>query len=453
MFSINTATAKRSQPGRHIALALALATGAVVATGIVADPAQAQRKKKKKGKKQYSETFIAAYNPINEVLSAEGGDANTVKAQIPGLIAASVSADERFVAGNTAYSVGGKTQDQQMQFDGMKLMLASEKVDLEKLGQYNFIAFQLARALEQHNESRSYLQQAINYNFTSGNITPAMMRVEMSETYFREENFTAGLASLKAAIEEREASGQKVDESWYRRGLSVSFNNNIKPDVYNYLQGWIAAYPSTGNWRDAVNITRQTNEYGAQETLDIMRLGFRLDTLQDKIEYIDYIEAADPRRLPKEVKDVIDNGYATGRVTRNDIYVAESLQTASGRIAADRAELPAIEREANAGNADLRTLLAAGDVFMSYGQANKAEAFYSKALAKPGVNADLVNTRIGITQVDQGKLAEARTTFSKVQGARAPIAQLWTAYVDTKSAPAAAPSAPAIMTKPSAPAS
>lgn len=449
MFSINTATAKRSKPGRSIALALALATGAVVATGIVADPAQAQRKKKK-GKPQYSKEFIAVFNPINEAQKTEGADVNSLKAQIPGLIAAAVSPDERMVAGQTAYNLGIKASDQQLQFDGLKMMLASEKVELEKLGQFNFIAFQLARALEQHGESRNYLQQAINYNFTSGNVNPTMMQIELSETYFREENYAAGLASLKAAISEREASGQKVDEAWYRRGLGISFNNDIKPDVYDFLQGWIAAYPSQGNWRDAVNITRQTNEYGAAETLDIMRLGFRLDTLQDKIEFIDYIEAADPRRLPKEVKDVIDHGYATGRVTRNDIYVAESLQTASSRIAADRADLPAIEREANGGGADLRTLLAAGDVFLSYGQAGKAEGFYAKALAKPGVNADLVNTRLGITQVDQRKLAEATATFAKVQGARAPIAQLWTAYVETKSAPAAAPTAPAIMTQPAA---
>lgn len=447
MFSIKPATAKCSKPGRSIALALALATGAVVATGIVAEPAQAQRKKKKE-KKEYSETFIAAYNPINEALNAEGGDPNAVKAQIPGLFAASVSADERFVAGNTAYAVGGKTQDQQMQYDGMKMMLASEKVGLEQLGQYNFIAFQLARGLEKHTESRGYLQQAINYNFSSGNINPTVMRIEMSETFFREENFPAGLASLKTAIAEREASGQKVDETWYRRGLSVSFNNNIKPDVYDFLQGWIAAYPSPGNWRDAVNITRQTNEFGAAETLDIMRLGFRLDTLQDKIEFIDYIESADPRRLPKEVKDVIESGYAAGHVTRNDIFVAEALELASSRIAADRADLPSIEREANGAGADLRTLVAAGDVFLSYGQAGKAETFYAKALTKPGANADLVNTRLGITQSDQGKFAEAKATFAKVQGARAPIAQLWTAYVETKSAPAAAPTAPAILTQP-----
>jgi tetratricopeptide (TPR) repeat protein len=451
MFSTNSHTAKRFKPGSHIALALALATGAVAMTGVVADPVQAQ--KKKKGKKEYSKEFIAAYNPINEALGAEGADANAVKSQLSGLIAASVSADERFVTGNTVYSVGTQTSDQQLQFDGMKMMLESGKVDADKVGKFNFIAFQLARGMEKHGESRGFLQQAISNNFTTENINPSILRIEMSETYFREDNFAEGLRILKAAIAERKAAGQNVEESWYRRGLSVSFKNDIKPDIYDFVQGWISDYPTDKNWRDAVNITRQTNNYGAQETLDIMRLGFRLDTLQDKIEFIDYIEAADPRRLPKEVKDVIDHGYSTGRVTRNDIYVAESLQTASGRIAADRAELPAIEREARGASADLRTLMAAGDVFLSYGQGDKAEEFYAKALTKPGVNSALTLTRLGITQVDQGKYAEAKSTFAQVQGPRAPIAQLWTAYVDSKTAGSNTPSAPAIMAQPTASAS
>ncbi len=450
MFFTQTSLQKRSKTGRHFALALALATGSVVAmSGMVAEPAHAQKKKKKKSKAEYSETFIAAYNPINEALKVEGADINAVKAQIPGLIAAAVSADEQNVTGNTVYLVGGKAQDQALQFDGMKMMLASGKIGPEKLGQYNFIAFQLARALGRHSESRPYLQGAIDNNFTSASVDPAAMRIEMAETFFREDLNREGLASLTSAIEARKASGQAVDETWYRRGLSVSFNNKIQPEVYNFLQSWIGAYPSQANWRDAVNITRQLNEYGAAETLDLMRLGFRKDTLQDKVEYLDYVESADARRLPKEVQTVIQKGYSTGIVSRNDSYLAESLEIASGRIAADRAELPSLERDARSGGAGLRTVMAAGDAFLSYGQAAKAEEFYTKALGMGGADTGLVLTRLGIAQSDAGKQTEAQATFAKVQGSRRAIAQLWSAYAAEKAEPAmtaaAAPSAPEIV--------
>ena len=451
MFFTQTSLQKRSKPGRHFALALALATGSVVAmSGMVAEPAQAQKKKKKKGKAQYSEAFVAAYNPINEGLKAEGADINAIKAQIPALIAASVSADEQFVTGNTVYSVGGKAKDQQMQFDGMKMMLASGKVEAAQLGQYNFIAFQLARALSKHSESRSYLQAAIDNNFTTANVDPASMRIEMAETFFREDRHREGLASLSAAIEARKASGQTVDETWYKRGLSIGFNNRVQPEVYDFLQSWIGAYPSQANWRDAVNITRQLNEYGAAETLDLMRLGFRKDTLQDKVEYLDYVESADPRRLPKEVQTAIQKGYATGIVSRNDSYLAESLETATRRISADRAELPSLERDARSSGAGLRTVMAAGDAFLSYGNAPKAEEFYTKALGMGGADTGLVLTRLGIAQSDAGKQAEAQATFAKVQGPRRAIAQLWSAYAAEKAGPAVAaataPTAPEIAT-------
>ena len=443
MFFTQAKSQARPGAARHLALAIALATGSVVAmSGVIADPAHAQ-KKKKKGKKDYSETFVAAYNPINEALNTEGADPKSVMPQVANLFAASVSADERFLAGNTAYAIGLKAEDRQMQFDGMKLMLGSGQVGLEQLGQYNFIAFQLARALEVHDQSRTYLAQAINYNFTTESINPTIMRIEMSETFFREDRFKEGLAELKGAIDANEASGKKVDEAWYRRGLTVAFNNNIQPEVYGFVTDWVAAYPSEKNWRDAVNITRQLNDYGAAETLDILRLGQRLGTLQDQIEYLDYVEAADPRRLPQEVKSVIEAGYAAGVVSRDDIYLSESLQTAKSRIASDRADLPALERDARASGAGLRTVMAAGDAFLSYNQMAKAEEFYTKALGMPGVDRSLASTRLGIAQVEQGKLTDAKGSFAQVQGSRGPIALLWMSYIEMKSA-AAAPAVAAL---------
>ncbi len=442
-------TLSRAKTGRHFALAVALATGSVVAlSGIAAEPAHAEKKKKKKkGKKEYSEAFIAAYNPINEGLKAEAPDIGAIKAQIPGLIAATASNDEKFVTGNTTYSVGLQASDQQMQLDGMKLMMESGQIAAEKLGQYNFIAFQLARALGKHSESRPYLQGAIDNNFTTESVNASMMQIEMSETYFRENRFKEGLALLKTAIDNQEAAGQSVDEAWYRRGLAVGFNNQVKPEVFEFVNRWVAAYPSTGNWRDAVNITRQLNEYNPQELLDVLRLGFKLDTLQEKVEYIDYVEAADPRRLPKEVQDVIQQGYSSGRVSRDDIYLADSLSTASGRIRSDRAELPALERDASASSAGIRTVLAAGDAFLNYGEHAKAETFYAKALSMPGVDRAQTLTRLGIAQTNLGKFAEAKDSFAQVQGPRAEIARLWTTYIGQQMAPAAA-AVPAVAAAP-----
>ena len=415
----------------HLALAFALATGTVLAVGGIAEPAYAQKKEKKQKAQPYSKEFVAAFNPVQEAVNAEGGDVSGVVAQIPGLVALANTPDEKLATGNIAYNVGVKVNQPELQYQGMKLMLESGKVDEANIGQYNFVAYQLANSLERYGEARPYLQKAMEYNFANDRISAAGLKIAMAENLIADKRLDEGLDYLSNAIKEQKAAGNPVDEQWYRRGLSLAYNNN-SPKVYDFVTGWVADYPSATNWRDAVNIARNMNDYGNPEKLDLLRLGFRVDSLQDKQEYIDYIEAADPRRLPKEVETVINHGYSTGRVSKDDMYVADSLRTASGRISADKAELPSLERDANASGAALRTVMAAGDAFLNYGEYAKAETFYQKSLGMAGVNKDEALTRLGIAQAELGKYDEAKATFSQVTGSRLPIARLWIAYVDEK---------------------
>ena len=61
----------------------------------------------------------------------------------------------------------------------------------------------------------------------------------------------------------------------------------------------------------------------------------------------------------------------------------------------------------------------------------KAASFYRVALQKGGVDADEINTRLGIALARSGDKAGAKAAFGSVQGtARSGIAALWTAYVD-----------------------
>ncbi|OGS55398.1 MAG: hypothetical protein A3J40_00950, partial [Erythrobacter sp. RIFCSPHIGHO2_12_FULL_63_10] len=386
--------------GSQLVLAIALVTGTAVATTGFAEPAFAQKKKDKKEavKPQYTKEFVAAYQPVEQGLNAPAPDFAALKAMLPGVTALAVSPDEKMAAGNVVYNIGAKSNDQALQLQGMKLMLASGKVAPEQAGQYNFIAYQLSTIANAHGEARTYLQAAMDANFSSANITPDQLRVNMAESFFSENRFTEGLDYLSRGIAQRKAEGQVVDEQWYRRGLTVAYNNEIQPQVYDFAAMWIGDYPSATNWRDAINIARNLNTFEAGELLDLLRLSFRVGAMQEKFEFIEYIEAADPRRLPKEVETLIQNGYAKGRISKDDIFVADSLRMATSRLAADRADLPALERDARAANAGLRTVVAAGDTFLNYGDAVKAEEFFTKSLGIAGVDTQLVLTRLGISQ-------------------------------------------------------
>lgn len=427
----NLSSIRRRTAGlaRHLGLAVALASGtAMLAAPGFTGVAHAQKKKKDEPKSQFSKEFVAAYRPVETALNAADANVAAIKPQLLALLPLAVNADEQQALGGLIYNAGAKGNDQALQLQGMEMMLASGKVGFDQIGRYNFTAYQLANAQQDYPKARKYLQAAIDNNFTTDRISLADLEITMAESYFSEGLHTAGLDYLSRAISQRKAQGQPVDNAWYRRGITVAYSNQIVPQIYDLVVEWVGDYPADENWRDAINLTRNLNDYEGPEILDLLRLSRKAGVLTEKGDYIYYIEAADARRLPKEVKDLIDQAYATGAVSKDDIFVADSLTTANGRIKTDMAELPALEKDANAASAGLRTVFAAGDAFLSYGEYAKAAGFYQKSLGMAGVERNTALTRLGIAQVGMGDFAAARATFAQVEGARMPIAKLWSAF-------------------------
>lgn len=422
---------------RQLALALALASGTALLTAPgFADAAHAQKRdKKKKGAKEeapqaaYTKEFIAAYQPIETAIKTEGADLSTIKAQLDAALPLAVSPDERQAMGGIIFNAGLKTKDTAMQLQGVEMMVASGKVDPAEIGKFNLMAFQIAASINAYDKARTYLQRAIDMNYATETVTTSDLQMNMAELYFSENRNVEGLQYLSDAIAVRKAQGLEVDSKWYRRGVSVAYTNEIVPQVYDFVTAWVIDNPEPENWRDAVNLTRNLNEFEPAVLLDLLRLGKRVNTLKEKMDYIFYIEAADARRLPKEVKDVIEAAQADGAIPKgSDSYVEEQLKIATGRIAADRAELPDLEKDAGAAGATYRTVVAAGDAFLSYGEFAKAARFYEKSLSLVGVDRNLALTRLGIAQIAMGSPEAARESLAKVEGERAPVAKLWSAY-------------------------
>ena len=414
-----------------MALGIALATGAVVTTGALgtATPAYAQ-------KSPYSKKFREAYTPVDEVVKAGGYDINAIKPQLESLVAMAANPDEKLAAGGLMYNAGLGASNQTVQLAGMEAMLESGKVAPETAPRYNFIAFQLSTQLKQSAKARTYLQRAIDLNYTSENVTGTNLKLLMAEAYFDDNMFREGLGVLRQAIDDTKAAAQPVDERWVRRGVAIGVTNKVTPEVYDYASMWVTDFPSQASWRDAINLTRNLNagNFQAPEMLDLLRLSDKVGTLENKQDVIYYVEAADARRLPLEVKNVIEAAIAADAAVADDMYLSDQLQIAKQRIPDDRPSLPELAAEAQAATTDTKIVMAAGDTFYSYGDYVKAEQFYAKALNMPNVEKQVALTRLGIAQVELGKFAEAQATFDKVEGVRAPIANLWGAYAARQAA-------------------
>jgi len=360
-----------------------------------------------------------------------------LKPEIDALIPLAATADDKLALGGMLFNAGITGKDYALQLLGAETMLSSGKTKPEETGRYYVVAFQLANELKQYDRARTNLQKAIDLKYSAPNLSTSDLQLNMAELFFTEDRNAEGLKFLADVIAAKKAAGETVDAKLYRRGVSVAYENEIVPQVYEFVEHWVADYPTPENWRDAVNLTRNLNEFEGPVLLDLLRLGRKIGTLTEKNDYVFYVESADPRRLPSEVKAVIDDAYAKGVIPKgSDSWIEEQYKSASGLISADRAALPSLERDANAPAAKLRTVMAAGDTFLSYGEYAKAAGFYEKSLTLADADRDTSLTRLGIAQIGAGNVDAAIATLKQVSGARAPIALLWTAYAEQQAASA-----------------
>jgi tetratricopeptide (TPR) repeat protein len=415
---IFTRLARKNGAASSLALAIALATGAAVgATAVLEAPASAQKRPK------YSKAFVAAYTPLQTALSAETPDAAAIKAAIPAVVAAIENEDDRYAAGGAIVGASQKINDLGLALQGLELMLQSGKVAPEQVGMFNMQAGQIAYNRQEYTKARTFIQAALDAGYTDGNPEGII-----AESYFAEDRDAEGLAYLSGVVDARKSAGQSVDEAWLQRGLAVAYRGSMKDEVSKFAKWYVTDYPSETSWRDAIAILLNTGGYQNPEILDLLRLGRRIGTLNDSRLYMEYVDAADYRRLPAEVVSVIDEGKQKGFLPADDAYVNDTRNQAAERVAADRADMDSLIGDARAAGANIRTVMAAGDALLSLGRPAEAEEFYVKAAGMTGAETPMALTRLGIAQLEQGKFAEAAATFDRVEGPRAAIADLWAIY-------------------------
>lgn len=428
----------------------ALVLGAMTGAAMLATPAMAAKEPKpaKQAPLKLSPAFQKLAVPLQtkinaaksrpEVAGAQGKPAALAsalageKAEVDAAFAAASTPDDRFVAGQFALSLGSIAEDPALQRKGVDAMLQSGKSSPADTPKLHFYAGQLAYQAKDFAGARQSLMAAAAGGYTENDPYALLAEISIAEGKTAE-----GLGMLQQSIDKMKAAGTAVPEAYYRRGLLAAYKAKAPQQASSFAAGLVQSYPTTQNWGIAITIVREISGIPGQDMLDLLRLMGRTNSYNEGRDYLEYIEAADARRLPGEVLKVIDAGVASGKLSASDQTVRDARAIASERLAADKASLPGLERDSRAANASAVTVVGGGDAFLSYGDAAKAEALYTIALGKAGVDQPRALTRLGIAQVDQGKYAEAQATFAKVTGPRKPIADLWTAYAISKSKPGA----------------
>jgi len=414
----------------RLGLAAALASGMIL--GSTALPAAAHAKDAKKGAKEEKEAntkaFAEAYQPLADIVNAADGDYAAAKARIPTVVAVIGNDTDKYAMANLILALGNKTNDVALQSQGVRMILDSGKAAPDQVGQMHYYLARWAYDAKDYAEARTQFQASADAGFTEGE--PAAL---IADTYFGENRNAEGLQYLSNLIENRRAAGQPVPSQWILRGLKVAYDANMTEQANGYAVALVANDPSPANWINALQVVYLANQLDAQGQLDLLRLMRETGALKQRREYVDYIEAADPRRMANEVLTVLEAGKQAGIFTEGDSFYKDMKAQADQRAAADRAEAQALVAEAR-GDASGTTAQGVADVFLSFGSYQQAAEMYQVALEKGVRDHDMILTRLGIAQTRAGNYSDARAAFEQVAGPRAPIARMWLAHLGAKAA-------------------
>ncbi|HVY88703.1 MAG TPA: hypothetical protein VG942_07535 [Hyphomonadaceae bacterium] len=220
------------------------------------------------------------------------------------------------------------------------------------------------------------------------------------------------LALIAKAIDGAKAEG-KVPEAYYRIKVRAAVAGNDSAKYFEGLGSLISDYPNDNYWKELITKAQEQPSYKANAgdvRLDVYRALVAAGVKLTPAEASSMAVEASRRGLPNEIVMVM-----TPMAAELGPDQKKQLDDASGKIKADKAALPAQEKDfANKPDA----LAQLGEAYISYGDYAKAVELIQTALTKgisdPG-KADVARLHLGIAQLKAGQKDAAIATFGQVK--------------------------------------
>lgn len=421
----------------RVAVAAALMAG--VAGVAVSAPAMAKEKKEQAASQPTLKLSKEVQGPASEAQKALAAkDYATATTQLATAQAAVKNDDDKYIVAALQLQMEvGKIQDaraanQTVTDDGLKApldaLIANPKTPAVDLPKYNYQRGIMAANAKDTPGALAYFQRAQQLGFNDPNLPLQMVKLKIESG-----DVAGGVADLEKAIDAQTAAGQKPDEALYRYAIAKTNQKKMAPQTVAWVKRYVVAYPTAKNWRDGIVTYGMTQSSAVvldkPQKVDLYRLMRSAKALADQYDYENYAQWTYDMGLPFETKAVLDEGKANGKIPASSSSANDLLKVANQAIATE-GSLSGVEAKAKAG-ANGRIAANTGDAYLGMGNYAKAIELYKVALEKGGVDADTVNTRMGIALAGSGDKAGAKAAFALVKTApRADIASLWTIYLD-----------------------
>jgi len=408
-----------------------------------AAPAAAQKKEKKDDKKgglKLSPDVLKAAQVAQPAIGAK--DFATAEPAVAQVEAAAKTDDDKYIGAALRLDLESQKLAAQQQANPnapvnetvlagpLDTLISNPSTPADVRGRYTYRRGALAFNGKQYPQALQYFTQAKQLGYTDPNLDLQIVKAKVDSG-----DVAGGMADLNTAIQASNAAGQKAPEDYYRYAIARSNAAKLKPQTLEWLKKYVAAYPSQKTWRDVlVTYGIQQNPVATldnSQKIDLYRLMRASNALADQYDYIDYARKVYDRGLPFEAQAVLQEGLSSGKIPAGSTEAKASLAEAAAS-AKREGSLTAAETRANSA-ADGKLAASTADVYLGQGNFAKAATLYKTALTKGGVNADEINTRMGIALARSGDKAGAKAAFGTVQGTpRNEIAGFWTTWVDNQ---------------------
>lgn len=408
------------------ALALGLAVGAATTIAPAAH-AQAEEQVAEFDAGNLSEGVRGPVAAAQEALQAEGPiDTAALRQQLESAQAAIQNDDDRFIVGQMLLQLGVKMQqagapeDQvaQVQQQGLRLALESDRVELERRGTYWTFIGNMANQAENYAEAVPAYQNAVRYDPNNGDAY-----IQLALALFNTGNPQAAYEAADNAIRIARQGGE-VPRTWISVPLTNAYEAGDANRVLHYGQELVELHPTPENWNQALRVYQLVGQLDDQANLDLLRLMRKAGGL-DQQAYREYVSLADQRGLPGEALAVYNEGVSASQMPAEQAVQSE-LQAEARNDEASLSDSISAAQSAGDGTIALNT----ADAYASYGQYDQAIDLYRLALQKGGVDAGTVNLRLGAALAAAGRTDEARQAFEAVTGSREGLADYWLVLVD-----------------------
>lgn len=409
----------------RVALALTIA---LASTSIAAVPAMAKDQKDQKAPAAAERKYdisAGARKPIGDLQTAiNAKDTANIPAKLAAAQAAAKTTDDKYVVAKLhLQTVIGSNNDAAI-ISALEEIAASGGADPAELEKVYLNAAQISYNSKDFARASTNLSQALKLD--PNNVEANVL---MAETLNSAGRTGEAVVLIRKAIAMKAASGQKADETWYRRAVGFANQANL-PVVNDAALDWVKAYPSPKNWRDTLRIYLSSNNIDPTAGLDVSRLMYTANAMASEADYFRLASPLLAKGFPGEAKIVLDKGIASGAITKQSATIGALYSSAAAKSVGDQASLAGAAKTALAGPSAAKVVVI-GDAYAGYGDYAKAIDLYKSALAKTGADKDLTNLHLGMALAKSSDKAGAMAALSTVGGAQAGVAKLWLAYVST----------------------